>query len=198
MSGTKPQKSLGSFQLRTLFQEKTGEETREMEDDGTAGILRHLSLGVHELQEAGIDVRIDIRTGDYSSAYDMVFGTAQENASAPVYGFIHIGPMSHLFAIASKIDDEPAAKLWISEHNASETNGRIEWERAQSAPATLLHFDEDEDALKDFQKLIVKKAAAYAAAKKNDVAGVFNTPTRAQEKLDKRPTLGSAIRKPKS
>ena len=198
MSGTQPQKSLGSFKLRTLFQEKTAAETHELETDGTASILRHLSLGVHELQEAGIDVRIDIRTGDYSSAYDMIFGTAQENASAPVYGFIHIGAMSHLFAIAGKMDDAPAAKLWISEHNASEAGGRIEWERAQSAPATVLHFDEDPDALKDFQKFIVKKAAAYAAAMTNDVAGVFNTPTRAQEKLDKRPTLSSAIRKPKT
>ena len=59
MSGTQPQKSLGSFKLRTLFQEKTAAETHELETDGTASILRHLSLGVHELQEAGIDVRID-------------------------------------------------------------------------------------------------------------------------------------------
>ena len=198
MSGIQPQRSLGSFKLRTLFQEKTATETREMEEDGTAGILRHLSLGMHELQEAGLDVRIDIRTGDYSNAYDMIFGTANANASAPVYGFIHIGAMSHLFAIASKMDDAPAAKLWISEHNAGETSGRIEWERSKTVPAIVLHFDEDPDALKDLQKFIVKKAAAYAAAMQNDVAGVFNTQDRAQEKLDKRPTLGSALRKPKA
>jgi len=141
---------------------------------------------------------MDIRSGDFSNAYDMVFGTAKENATVPVYGFLHIGPMARLFAIASKMDEEPVAKLFVSEHNASESAGRMEWERAEHAPAILLHFDEDQDALKDFQKYIVKQAALYAAAIKNDVAGVFNNPARAPEKLDKRPTLGAALRKPQA
>lgn len=196
MSGPQPQKTLGSFRLRNLFQETVVEEARDLEDTGTASVLRYMSLAVHELQEAGVDVRIDIRSGDFSNAYDMVFGMAKENASVPVYGFLHIGPISRLFAIACKMDEKPGAKLFISEHNASESAGRIEWEHMEHVPTILLHFDEDPDALKDFQKYIVKQAALYTAAMKNDVAGVFNSPGRAAEKLDKRPMLGAALRKP--
>lgn len=198
MSGTQPQKTLGSFKLRTLFQESVTEETREMEELGTAAILRHLSLAVHELQEAGLDIRIDIRSGDYSTAYDMVFGTAQQNASVPVYGFLHIGPMTRLFAISSKMDDKPSAKLWVSKHNTSAAQGRIEWGKLQKSPSVMFSFDEDPDALKKLQKYIVQQDAVYTAAMKNDVAGVFNNPGRAAEKLDKRPNLGSALRKPQT
>jgi hypothetical protein len=198
MSGTQSQKSLGSFKLRTLFQESVAEETRELEEPGTASVLRHMSLAVHELQEAGLDIHIDIRSGDYSSAYDMAFGTAEENASVPVYGFLHIGPMARLFAIASKLDDAPVAKLWLSEHNTNESQGRAEWANSQSTPSVTFHFDEDPDALKDFQKYVVKQAALYTAAMKHDVAGVFNNPGRAPEKLDKKPSLGSALRKPQT
>jgi len=194
MSGTRPQKTYGSFKLSNLFRQAVAEEARELEDTGTAAVLRHLSLAVQELQQAGIDVRMDLRAGDYSAAYDMVFGTAKKNATAAVYGFLHIGPMTRLFAIAGKMDEENVAKLFISEHNVSEASGRAEWEDAQKVPAVVLHFDEDTDALLDFQKYIVHQAAVYAAAMQNDPAGVFNNPVPTPEKLDKRPTLGAGLR----
>lgn len=195
MARNAAQKTLGSFQLRRIFEEKIKEHDETLEDTCVASALRSLSLAVHEMQEAGLDISLDIRTGDYSNAYDMIFSQAEQNASMAAYGFLHIGNMTRLIAIADEIDHVPTTRVYLSEHNTHETESRMEWEKAQTTPCICFNFRQDADALKDFQKYVVGQAARYDATLKNDVAGVFNNGKTAVAKLDKKPSLGTAIKK---
>lgn len=196
MARNAAQKTLGSLKLRRIFEEKSSEHAEELEDNCVASALRMLSLAVHEMQEAGMEVSLDIRTGDYSNAYDMVFSQAQANASVAAYGFLHIGPMTRLIAIADEVDEVPTTRVYLSEHNTHETESRMEWEKAQTVPCICFNFRQDQDALTDFQTYVAGQAAKYMATIKNDIAGVFNNGQTAITKLDKKPSLGAALKKP--
>jgi|GEM_PF-1499186 len=186
------QKSLSAQQLHTMFQDAVEKQTKENHEKGIAGLIEMISETVHACQRNGMDVAFDLRTGDYSNAYDMIF-TAENDRNArsvtqvsmPAYGFLHIGPTTRLVALASKINDEAVLRMYVSEHNTHETESRMEWSKTQTVPATKLDFADNENALIYFQQIILRAASRQMAAMNADAQDVFNRPSPGLQTLKK-------------
>lgn len=178
--------SLTTGQLRDLFEKLTVREKKNLQQKGIDGTLQSLSTAIKTMQDAGIDIAIDVRSGQYANAYDLVFSnTEAEKTSVTVYGFFHIGGVSQLWALADRIDDAPAKKLVVSQFSATEGQSRIEWSSNQKTPGTVFDFAEDTDALAKLQLHLTNLAANRHVLRENDAAGIFGraAPASAQGKM---------------
>jgi hypothetical protein len=192
MSIPRKQVSLTAQQLHSVFQDAVEDTAKGNRKQGITEMIEMISETVHMCQQNGIDISFDLRTGDYSNAYDMIF-TAENNknthsatqVSMPVYGFLHIGPNTRLIAIANRINSEPATRMYISEHNTHESESRMEWSNTQKVPAIKLDFAVDENALLQFQEIIVRAASRQTAAMQADTQDVFNRPAPGLHSLKK-------------
>ncbi len=182
---TKPN-ALSSAQLRDLFEKLTTREKKNLQQKGVDTVLRSLSAAVKTMQDAGIDIAVDVRSGQYANAYDLVFSNIDaKSCSVTVYGFFHMGGTSQLWALADRIDNEPAKKLVVSEFTAAESQGRIEWSTKQKVRGTVFDFDADADAMVRLQLHLASISADRAVLREYDDAGVFGraAPASAQGKL---------------
>ena len=177
---------LSSAQLRDLFEKLTKRDKASLKQHGIDDVLRGLSRAVKSLQDAGIDIAIDVRSGQYANAYDLLFSNVEaKNSNITVYGFFHIGGTSQLWALADTINDAPAKKLVVSEFTAAEGQSRIEWSSNQKAPGSVFDFDDDNDAMAKLQLHLASVAAARHILREYDAADVFGrpAPASAQGKL---------------
>lgn len=144
-------------------------------------VLRDLSEAVKTMQDAGIDIAIDVRSGQYSNAYDLIFTNTDDakNSHISVYGFFTVTGAKHLWALADTLNDEPVKKLYVSEFVASEQQGRIEWSSRQKTPGYRFDLDTDPDALAKMQLHMVNLASERKFINDQDVAGVFGRPAPA-------------------
>lgn len=161
-------------QISGTFKKLTDARLHDLKQSGTADILGHLSRSIRMLQDAGIDISLDIRLGQYSNAYDMVFGELNaQKALIAAYGFVKTGGTSRLLAIVQRIDDKPVQKVLLSDHNTHESESRMSWSSANKSAATAFHFDEDENALSSLQTAFLSLAANAYAVEHFDVAEAF-------------------------
>lgn len=178
------QHSLSDDELRDAFDKAKGEQRATLDQDGTAAILRHLGTTVGKMQEIGVNISIQVISGDHASAYDMMYTTNSSHtmygSSINAYGFIRIGETQHLFAIANKLGETEVSQLYLSKFNTGEAAGRQSADgkaKTHAAiPGEIYDFRSDPEALKKFQKKLVEIAAQEAVVMENDPAEIFNAP----------------------
>jgi len=172
-------KSLTSTEISDLFSELSQRLITDMEKSGVGAVLRQLSATLRSMQDAGIDISIDLHKGQYSDAYDMMFtALALESQSGyiPVYGFVHAGGGTKLLAIVERMSDAQACKVLLSEHVSGENNSRLSWTGSTKVHANAYHFDTDEKALPSLQTALLSFAADMHAVKSFDAENVFGKP----------------------
>lgn len=177
---------LSSAQLRDLFEKLAKRDKSALKRKGIDDVLRQLSHAVKSMQDAGVDISIDVRSGQYANAYDLLFTNVEaKNSNITVYGFFHIGGTSQLWALADNIDGNPARKLIVSEFTAAEGESRIEWANKHTTPGEVFDFNEDTDALPKLQVHLLSIAASRHIIREYDAADVFGrpAPASAQGKL---------------
>lgn len=173
-------KKLTAAQIGDTFRKLSEKQKDFMDIHGIGNILRALGDSVKSMQDAGIDISIDVRTGQYADAYDMIFSnTEAKEAAVSTYGFLRIGPTVRLWAIAHDINGESAQKLAISEFNTAEGASRMSWSSSFKSGANVYDFAQDADALVKLQMYLIDIAADNHALAEYDSAQVFNRPAPA-------------------
>ena len=168
---------LSSAQLRDLFEKLAKREKKSFDQKGIADVLRNLSNAVKSMQDAGIDIAVDVRSGQYTNAYDLLFSNIEaNNSNITVYGFFHIGGAAQLWALADSINDAPVKKLIVSEFNAAESQGRTEWSNYHKTPGKVFDLDTDTDAMAKLQLHLTSIAAERQVLREYDAADVFGRP----------------------
>lgn len=180
------QSSFKTEELRDAFEKAKDTLRGTLEKDGTAGILQHLSNTVSKLQQAGIDISIEVISGDHAGAYDMIYTTNGTKGSIPgssvnAFGYIRVGETQHLFAVANKLGENDVERLYLSQFNVSEFNARSTNAGTGKTHAdisgTMYDFRSDKDALQKLQTRLIEIAAQQSVVMENDAAGVFNAPS---------------------
>lgn len=167
-------KSLPSSEIAEYFSELSRRQISEMEKSGVGAVLRQLSTAVRTLQDAGIDISIDMHKGQYSDAYDMMFTALEPKGGyIPVYGFVKSGDAVKLFAIVSRMDNANVCKALLSEHVSGENNSRLIWTTSNKVSAAAFDFDSDEKAMMKLQAALISFAADMHAVKSFDSENVF-------------------------
>lgn len=178
--------TLSSAQLRDAFEKMTQREKNTLKKKGVDDVLRQLSKAVKTMQDAGIDIAIDVRSGQYANAYDLLFTNVEaNNCNITVYGFFHVVGASQLWALADTINDAPAKKLVVSEFITAEGESRIEWSSKRKTPGEVFDLDEDADAIVKLQVHLARLAADRQIIREYDAADVFGrpSPSRAQGQI---------------
>lgn len=184
------QASLDDETIRTLFTEAVEKHRLDRLNDGTTNILQGLSKTVGEMQQAGIDISIQVLAGDNTNAYDMVYTAskpAQLYASVNAYGYIRIGAAQHLFAVAAEVDDKSVSQLYLSRFNVTGEGFRSTPDNGKTRtntfiPADIFDFHDSRRALVEFQKKLIDIAAQQAVVTEADKSQVFNAPSSAYTK----------------
>jgi hypothetical protein len=167
-------KKLTPDEISEYFSELSRRQISELEKSGAGAVLRQLSAAVRHIQDAGVDISIDLHKGQYSDAYDMMFTALEPKAGyIPVYGFVKSGDAVKLFAIVTRMDDSDVCKALLSEHVSGEKNSRISWASSNKVSAAAFHFDSDENALASLQTALLSFAADMHAVKSFDSENVF-------------------------
>lgn len=181
------QKKLTAEELRKVFATQSSKYKNDARIKRVSSVLRELSGAIKTMQDAGIDIAIEVRSGQYSNAYDLVFTNTEnaKNSHISVYGFFNIAGSRHMWALADSINDTPVKKLYVSEFVASESQARIEWSSRQHTPGYRYDLDEDPDALAKMQLHLTNLACDRNFIHECDVASVFDRPAPAsnQNKL---------------
>lgn len=173
-------KKLSTAQICDTFKKLADKQKDFMDIYGIGNILRALSDSVKTMQDAGIDISIDVRSGQYADAYDMLFSNVEaKTATIYTYGFLHIGHTVRLWALAHQIDDAAVKKLMISEFNTAEGASRMSWSSSLKSGANVYDFEEDADALVKLQMDLIEIAADDHVLAAYDSAQVFNRPAPA-------------------
>ncbi len=179
-------KKLTVAQIGDTFRKLSKKQKDFMDTYGIGNILRALGDSVKCMQDAGIDISIDVRSGQYADAYDMIFSnTEAKEVSISAYGFLRIGHTVRLWAIAHDINGESVQKLAISKFNTAEGASRMSWSSSFKSGANVYDFAQDADALIKLQMYMIDIAADNHALAEYDSAQVFNrpAPTSTQGKL---------------
>ena len=116
-------KKLSAAQIGDTFKKLADKQKDFMDIYGIGNILRALSDSVKTMQDAGIDISIDVRSGQYADAYDMIFSnTEAKEAAVSTYGFLRIGHTVRLWAIANCV----LSAAWSVEDGGEVPQGPIE------------------------------------------------------------------------
>lgn len=187
------QKSLTGTEISAHFTKISERQIADLEQSGVGSALRHLSASIRAMQDAGIDIAIDMHKGQYSDAYDMMFTTLEPKSGyIPAYGFISSGGATKLIAIVSRVEDHTVCKVLVSDHVSGSGNSRLSWSGSNKVPAKAYHLDKDENALASLQASLISFAADRHAVQSFDSESVFgkSAPQNAQIKGK------SALRRP--
>ncbi|HYD19068.1 MAG TPA: hypothetical protein VEF76_11375 [Patescibacteria group bacterium] len=142
-------------------------------DSGFADALQQVSLALGDLQEAGIDVSLEI----FGDASELAFDLFEGGVTVPISGVLRIGPIHRLFGIATKAGGKPALQIGLSNtdirFNGPEgeiADGKV------SGKVRPIVFDlkKDPEALIKFQREILVHAARNSVIAANDPAQAFN------------------------
>ena len=176
----KDQPPLSAAEMREAFDKARAAARTDLEGSGVAQILQYLSGTVASLQANGADIGIAARANAHSNAFDMVYTVSgYGGCTVDAYGYITIGQTSHLWAVASKHNDKPVQRLYLSKSNVVEEGGRITTDKGvpnshMVIPGDCFDFAEDPEALQKFQKKLISLCADNDAMLDNDRGNVFN------------------------
>ncbi len=153
------QPALTAAELRDAFDAARRAQAETNRATGTDEILKHLSNTVRQLQDAGADISLTARAAASTGAYDLMYtasGDSKGSATMDVHGFLRIGQSSYLFAIATKFNDAPVKRVYISKYNTTDENSRIKIEKTDTRTQTVIFgtvydFGSDPEALKNFR-----------------------------------------------
>jgi len=179
-----PQERLSSSELRAAFEEALTNARQSLQDSNANVLLQHLSETVRDLQSAGADISIEVKSGAHTNAYDMIYttsGTSNGTTNVEAYGFLRMNASSYLFAVCTQYMGEPVERIYVSEWNVGAEGGRqanIDGSNRQRTTigGTMYDFETDEKALATLQADLAKTCADSAAVAECDPAQVFNKP----------------------
>lgn len=176
----KDQTPLSPGEMREAFDKARAAARADLEKSGVAQILQHLSDTVSSLQGNGADISVAARANAHSNAFDMMYSiSGYGGGTIDAYGYITIGNTSHLWAAASKHNDKPVQRLYLSKNNVVEEGGRMTSDKGATnshmvIPGDCFDFGEDPEALQKLQKKLVSLCADNEAVLENDRGNVFN------------------------
>lgn len=173
--------------IRDVFNSEKDGFRSHAQKDGIAKALSGLSEILGDLQDAGIDVSLEIMGGASEQAFDLF---KENSITVPVSGILRIGPIHRLLGIATKLDGKPALVIGLSEFDirysgpeAVVNNGVID------GKLRAVHFNlqTDPDALLKLEQTVLRYAARNEVIAELDESGVFDNTKRLRKPSLKTP-----------
>ena len=187
----KDQSPLTPGEFREAF-DKARTDTREkLAKTGADIVLQYLSETIGSLQSQGADVRLAVRYGPHTNAYDMMYTVSGSGGGKiEAYGFIECGQTKHMFAVATQHAQKDVLRVYVSEYNITGEGGRRSVEGGNSYRRHVItgecfDFNEDPEALQKLQKNIIGICAGNQVMLECDTAEVFNKEPAAVNKMQK-------------
>lgn len=173
--------------LRDVFNLEK-EKFRETSDkEGVLTALSGLSEILGDLQDAGLDVSLEMLGGASEQAFDLF---KENGVTAPVSGVLRIGPIHRLLGIATRLDSKPSLVIALSEFDirysgpeAVVNNGVIDGKLR----AVRFDLKKDPDALVKLESTIIRYAARNDVIAEIDHKNAFDNSKNAQNTLRKLP-----------
>lgn len=130
---------------------------------GLTRALASLSDMLGDLQDAGLDVSLEMLGGASEQAFDLF---KENSITVPVSGILRIGPIHRLLGISTSLEGKPALVIGLSEFDIrySGPEGVVR-EGVIDGKLRAVHFDlnADPDALLKLEKTIIRYAARSEA-----------------------------------
>lgn len=158
-------------QIREEFNQRREKFAAWGETTGFGQALENLSLALRDLQDGGLDVRLDI-TGTAAEQAFALF--PQGGITTPISGVLHINNIQYLLALAVRHDGKDCLKLAVSEFDIrfQGVTGTVQHEKLrQSVRAQIYDLKRDPDALVKFQEYVINQSARNQVIADRDVAG---------------------------
>lgn len=158
-------------QIRDAFNQHREKFAAWGTSTGFGQALENLSLALRDMQDSGLDVRLDIT------------GTAAEQAFAlfppggitvPISGILHINNIQYILALAVRHEGKDCLKLGVSEFDIrfQGATGTVKDEKLrQSVRAEIFDLKRDPDALVKFQQYVINQSARNQVIADRDIAG---------------------------
>lgn len=158
-------------QIRDEFNQRREKFAAWAKTAGFGDALENLSLAVRDMQESGLDIRLDM------------MGTAGEQGFAlftpgglttPLSGVLHLNNIQYLMTLAVKHDGKDCLKLAVSQFDIrfQGVTGTVKNETLrQAVRAEIFDLKNDPDALVKFQQYVINQSARNQVVADHDVAG---------------------------
>ncbi len=152
--------------LKNLF----AEAIKTSLSENVAALLTDVSAALLDIQQLGIDVSLSL--GKCSERHFYIFsGSASLSAS----GMLTIGNQDHLFAIASKKNEQDCLLIGLSILNMRHEGIYADISGSRIYPSLRAEIIDarNEDSIANLQKFILKQAGFQAAIQQADVSKTF-------------------------
>lgn len=181
--------------MRRLTPQKIREEFNQRhkkfadwgDTSGFGQALENLSLALRDLQDGGLDVRLDISGTAAEQAFALF---APGGLTTPISGILHINNIQYLLALAVRHEGKDCLKLAVSEFDIrfQGVTGTVQNEKLrQTVRSEIYDLKRDPDALVKFQQYVINQSARNQVVADHDVAGSLHHGIPAKKPVLKMP-----------
>lgn len=162
-------------QIRDEFNQKREKFAAWGKETGFDTALQDISRALRDMQDSGIDVRLDIM----GTASEMAFSQLpQAGITTPISGILHINNIQYLLSLSVKHNGKNCLKLAVSEFDIRHQGvaGTVRDEKLRAnVRSSVFDLKNDADALVKFQEYVINQSARNSVIAENDAANAMNT-----------------------
>lgn len=162
-------------QIRDEFNQRREKFATWGKETGFDTALQNLSHALRDMQDSGIDVKLDIMGTASELAFTQL---SHAGITTPISGILHINNIQYLLSLSVRHNNKDCLKLAVSEFDIRHQGitGTVSDEKLRAnVRSSVFDLKNDADALVKFQQYVINQSARNNVIAENDVAKAMNT-----------------------